>query len=124
MVGGWSYDVEGSVAVWNFRTWYDRDTEEVEEMLETFREVTADPAVTASVVLLGKGGAIDGDTFDLMESYLDLFQKNSVKKVALVSPDIKGRALMSVLDDAQDVEVDVTDDSEEAMAWARGESTD
>lgn len=124
MVGGWSYEVEGSVVVWNFRTWYDRDPADVEEMMETFREITAYPVVTASVFLLGEGGAIQSDTFDLAEEYRDVYRENDVGRVALVSPDIKGIALKSVLDEVEGVDVFVTEDREEAMAWARGETTD
>lgn len=118
MVGGWSYDIEGSVVVWNFRKWYARDRDDVEEVLQTFRDVTAYPTVRASVVLLGDGGAIDSDTFDLAESYLDVYRENDIEKVAFVSSDIKGLAMKNVLNDAPEVDVHVTDDRDEALEWA------
>lgn len=118
MAGGWSYEVEGSVVVWDFRRWYDREPEDVEDVMETFREVTTYPVVTGSVFLLGTGGAIDSESFDRAESYAHLFGENGVQRVAFVSPDIKGLALKNILREDPDVEVKVTDDREEAMAWA------
>jgi hypothetical protein len=115
---GWSYDVDGNAVVWDFREWTDPTQDEVVEVMETFEEVTLRDAVTASVVLLASEGAIDAETFDVIDGYMDVYERNDVERVAFASPDIKGLALKGELRDVPGIEVEAFDDPEAAREWA------
>jgi hypothetical protein len=116
----WEYEVDGSMVVWDFRDWIEPDQNEVVEVMETFEEVTVREAVTASVTMLAEEGTIDRETFDTIDAYLDVYDRNDVEKVAFVSPDIKGLALKGEIKDVPAVEVEAFEDPEAAKEWARG----
>jgi hypothetical protein len=115
----WSYQVDGSMVVWDFREWTEPDQHEVVEVMETFEEVTVREEVTASVTMLADGGNIDRETFETIDAYIDVYDRNDVEKVAFVSPDIKGLALKGEIKDAPGVEVEAFEDESEARAWAQ-----
>lgn len=114
----WEYDIEGNAVVWDFREWVDPDREAVVEVMETFEEVSSREAVTASVTLLAEGGAIDRETFETIDGYLDVYDRNDVDRVAFVSPDIKGLALKGQIKDVPGLEVETFEEPGPAKEWA------